>query len=64
MPDFRQPTLQNALVLVRPLQQEDFDALFEVAADPLIWEQHPAQIDIKETYSKYFFQRPLSQKAP
>jgi RimJ/RimL family protein N-acetyltransferase len=38
-----QPTLENDLVLLRPLQQEDFDALYAVAADPLLWEQHPAR---------------------
>ncbi len=36
-----QPTLSNELVLLRPLEVQDFDALFEVAKDPLIWEQHP-----------------------
>lgn len=36
-----QPTLANELVLLRPLQAQDFEALFEVAKDPLIWEQHP-----------------------
>jgi RimJ/RimL family protein N-acetyltransferase len=54
MPEFRQPSLQNTLVLVRPLQQEDFDALFEVAADPLIWEQHPAHRYKREVFEVFF----------
>lgn len=33
--------LQNALVLAEPLKESDLDDLFNVAADPLIWEQHP-----------------------
>jgi N-acetyltransferase len=37
----RQPTLEGGLVALRPLCADDFDALFAVAADPLIWEQHP-----------------------
>lgn len=37
-----QPTLQGELVHLRPLREEDFDALYAVASDPLIWEQHPA----------------------
>ncbi len=37
-----QPTLTGALVTLRPLRADDFDALFAVAGDPLIWEQHPA----------------------
>lgn len=41
MPFDLQPTLEDDLVELRPLRTEDFDALFAVAADPLIWEQHP-----------------------
>ena len=37
----RQPTLSGSLVRLRPLRAEDHDALFAVASDPLIWEQHP-----------------------
>lgn len=37
----RQPTLQDALVTLRPLTQEDFEPLLQAASDPLIWEQHP-----------------------
>ncbi|MFD0597113.1 GNAT family N-acetyltransferase [Catellatospora coxensis] len=36
-----QPTLAGELVQVRPLQAADFDGLYSVAADPLLWEQHP-----------------------
>lgn len=36
-----QPTLENDLVLIRPLSISDFEALFAVASDPLVWEQHP-----------------------
>lgn len=31
-----QPTLENDLVLLRPIESEDFEALFNVAKDPLI----------------------------
>ena len=37
-----QPTLSGETLLVRPLARSDFDALYAVAADPLVWEQHPA----------------------
>lgn len=37
----RQPTLANAHVRLRPMTAGDRDALHAVAADPLIWEQHP-----------------------
>lgn len=41
MPFNLQPTLIGPLLELRPLRAEDFDALFAVASDPLIWEQHP-----------------------
>src|SRR5215471_703311 len=37
-----QPTLENDLLLLRPLTSEDFEDLHQVASDPLVWEQHPA----------------------
>lgn len=36
-----QPVLSSDLIKVRPLRSADFDELFAVAADPLLWEQHP-----------------------
>jgi RimJ/RimL family protein N-acetyltransferase len=41
MPFMLQPTLQNEMIKIRPLTMADFDILFAVASDPLIWEQHP-----------------------
>lgn len=49
-----QPILENDRVLLQPLQQDDFEALYEVASDPAIWEQHPNkdrwQKDVFRTY--------------
>lgn len=39
----RQPTLVGERLVLRPLQADDFDALYAIAADPLVWEQHPAK---------------------
>jgi RimJ/RimL family protein N-acetyltransferase len=36
-----QPVLKNKLIVAEPLQQSDFDRLYQAASDPLIWEQHP-----------------------
>lgn len=36
-----QPSLTGALIAMRPYSDDDFDALYAVAADPLIWEVHP-----------------------
>lgn len=37
-----QPTLVGAAVHLSPMRAEDHDALYAVARDPLIWEQHPS----------------------
>jgi len=37
-----QPVLSGSLVRIEPMRADDHDALFAVARDPLIWEQHPA----------------------
>ena len=39
----RQPTLRGELVELRPLDESDFAPLFEIASDPLVWEQHPSK---------------------
>lgn len=51
-----QPTdLFNDFVRLVPLQQNDFDALYAVACDPLIWEQHPNPDRYKkEVFENYF----------
>ena len=36
-----QPTLENDLAKLIPLQENDFENLYQVAADSKIWEQHP-----------------------
>ncbi|WP_247655094.1 GNAT family N-acetyltransferase [Chitinophaga varians] len=49
-----QPRLENERAILYPLQQSDFEALYEVASDPLVWEQHPNktrwQRPVFETY--------------
>jgi RimJ/RimL family protein N-acetyltransferase len=47
-----QPTLTNELVKIVPLKESDFDELFLVASDELLWEQHPE----KERFKKEVFQ--------
>jgi RimJ/RimL family protein N-acetyltransferase len=59
MPFDFQPTLRGELVELRPLRAEDFDDLFAVAADPLIWEQHPAQDRYREDQFRTLFRESL-----
>ena len=51
-----QPThLKNDILKLIPLQETDFDSLFEVASNPLIWEQHPNPNRYKlEDFTNYF----------
>jgi N-acetyltransferase len=42
MPFDPQPELSGPTLVVRPMRADDFDALYDVARDPLLWEQHPA----------------------
>ncbi len=64
MPFERQPTLQDAHVTLRPLVSDDFDALYAVASDPLIWEQHPASDRYQRpVFEQFFADALLSQGA-
>lgn len=36
-----QPRIENPSIKLEPLAAGDFEALYRVACDPLIWEQHP-----------------------
>jgi RimJ/RimL family protein N-acetyltransferase len=50
-----QPDLENDRVRLGPMQDEDFEPLFLVASDPLIWEQHPANDRYKRDVFRAFF---------
>lgn len=47
--------LRGPLVTLRPMREDDFAALFAVASDPLIWEQHPARDRYQEPVFREFF---------
>jgi N-acetyltransferase len=50
-----QPTLENDNILLLPLQEDDFEALYAVACDPKIWEQHPNKNRWqREVFQNYF----------
>jgi RimJ/RimL family protein N-acetyltransferase len=59
MPFNLQPHLKGDLVELRPLKSEDWDHLFSVASDPLIWEQHPESDRYKEDVFRIFFKDAL-----
>lgn len=50
-----QPTLRGRLVELQPLQERDYNSLYDVASDPLIWLQHPRPDRYRQSEFKAFF---------
>ena len=51
----RQPALKGKLIKLRPLRLEDYPDLYAIAANPLMWEQHPDKDRHEEAVFKAFF---------
>ncbi|MGL2965547.1 GNAT family N-acetyltransferase [Flavobacterium sp. XGLA_31] len=60
-----QPTaLKNDLIALIPLKESDFEELYDVASDPLVWEQHPNKLRYqREVFQNYFEGAILSKGA-
>lgn len=54
-----QVELSNELILIQPLKEKDFERLYAVASDPLIWEQHPNNDRYKLDVFKTFFDKAI-----
>ena len=54
-------SLANQLIRLQPLQKDDFDKLYAVASDPLIWEVHPANDRWQEPVFRAYFDDALAQ---
>src|SRR6478736_8054005 len=53
--DLQPTTLSNELIKLVPLKESDFEKLFAVASDPLIWEQHPTRNRYqRDVFQNYF----------
>lgn len=57
----RQPVLGGERLYLRPLAEDDWDALYAVAADKLLWERHPAHDRWQEPVFREFFDDALAQ---
>ncbi|QPH41609.1 GNAT family N-acetyltransferase [Pedobacter endophyticus] len=57
-----QPTLENDLIKIAPLKSDDFDRLYAVASDPLVWEQHPNKDRHQRGVFENFFKGALESK--
>jgi RimJ/RimL family protein N-acetyltransferase len=59
-----QPThLKNDWVTLLPLQKDDFEKLYQVASDPLIWAQHPSQDRYKKEVFQLFFESAIQSES-
>jgi len=57
-----QPTLEDEIIILRPLNKSDFELLYEIAKDPLIWEQHPCNDRYRKNIYTKFFKDSLKSK--
>ncbi len=57
-----QPTLENEFIRIVPLKAEDFERLYAIASDPLIWEQHPNKDRYKREVFETFFKGAMESK--
>lgn len=55
-----QVILTSESFLLRPLMADDFDALYEVANDPLLWQQHPQHDRWQKPVFEAFFNTALT----
>lgn len=62
MPNLQPKYLKNKIVELDPLEESDFETLYAVAADPLIWEQHPNPDRYKPDVFLNFFKGAILSK--
>ena len=48
--------LKNQIIQLFPLQEDDFEELYKVASDPLVWEQHPNKLRYQREVFQNFFE--------
>ena len=61
--DLRPEVLEDDLIKIVPLVETDFERLFKVASDPLIWEQHPDRDRHKREVFQQFFDASVKSKS-
>lgn len=57
-----QPVLESEEFQLIPLQQGDFESLYEVASDPKVWEQHPNKDRYQREVFENFFRGAIESK--
>ncbi len=61
--NLRPTHLFNKLIKLVPMESKHFEELYAVAADPLIWEQHPTKDRYKREVFQSFFDSAIEGKA-
>ena len=62
IPNWQPTSLENDILKLIPLKASDFEDLFAVASDPLIWEQHPTKDRYKKEVFQLFFDGALASQ--
>jgi RimJ/RimL family protein N-acetyltransferase len=57
-----QPILENEFVKIVPLNENDFEVLYKIASNPLIWEQHPNKDRYKREVFETFFNAAIESR--
>lgn len=57
-----QPSIENEFIRIQPLDKQDFDELYKIASDPLLWEQHPNKDRYKKEVFESFFDDAIQSK--
>ena len=58
-----QPVLSGPNVRIRPIRTDEFEALYAVASDPLMWAQHPAKDRAQRGVFEKWFKAAVPQRA-
>lgn len=57
-----QPTLENEFVILKPLEETDFEDIYHAASNPKVWEQHPNPDRYKREVFQNFFTGAMQSK--
>lgn len=60
--DTQPTTLKNEIITLVPMATNDFEALYSVASNPLIWEQHPNKNRYQRDVFEKFFEGAILSK--
>ena len=57
------PVLEGSSLRLRPIRADEFEAIYAVSSDPLVWAQHPAKNRSQRSVFEGWFAEALTQHA-